>query len=162
MSPHRAGRLGRASEALRSDELLAASVGIEATTLRRANMALSGLLGGFAGGLNVLTFGTVNPFDAGFPLIVATLTAVIVGGQRSWVGALIGAALVTSLPSFLSSVSGATRDITFGLLVLFLATFMPDGIFGALSAGWRFARSRLRTGTARERRLRRRLADVQS
>src|ERR1700754_3904477 len=115
------GRLGRASEALRSDELLAASVGIEATTLRRRNMALSGLLGGFAGGLNVLTFGTVNPFDAGFPLIVATLTAVIVGGQRSWVGALIGAVLVTSLPSILSSVSGATRDITFGLLVLLLA-----------------------------------------
>jgi branched-chain amino acid transport system permease protein len=124
------GSVGRAAEALRTDELLAASQGIEASRTRRNNFVLSGVLGALAGGLNVLTFGVVGPSDAGFPLTVTILTAVIVGGQRSWFGAVIGAFLITSLPTILSSFSGSTRDIAFGALVLILATFAPDGLLG--------------------------------
>jgi len=155
------GFVGRASEALRSDEMLAASVGIEARTVRRANFGLSGMLGAVAGGLNVLTFGTVNPFDAGFPLMVTILTAVIVGGQRTWLGAVIGAFLITSLPTLLSSFSGDTREMAFGALVVVLATYAPDGLLGFASAALRRLRSSLRPPpTMAEPERRRELADV--
>ncbi len=130
---------GRAAEALRADELLATSVGIDPRRIRLINFLWSGVLGSLAGSLNVLTFGSVGPFDASFPLAVTTLTAVVVGGRRSWFGAVIGAVLVTALPTLMSSFNGTWQDLVFGVLVVLVATFAPDGLGGLVSRSGRAA-----------------------
>lgn len=144
------GHVGRQAEALRTDELLASASGIDIVRVRRLNFALSGVLGSAAGGLNVLAFGTVNPYDAGFPLAVAVLTAVVIGGQKSWVGAVLGGFLVTALPTILSSMSGTTRNVALGAVVVVLAMYAPDGLHGiARSTRDRYRRVAHRTPPAR-------------
>jgi len=143
------GAIGRACEALRTDELLATSMGIEVRKYHRANLVLSGLLGGAAGGLNVLNLGAVGPFDAGFGLAVTTLTMVIVGGRRSWLGAVIGAVLITWLPTVLSFLEGEMRNIASGALVIVMATLVPDGLLGLLTSQIRRLRAAVRRPSGR-------------
>ncbi|GAA1868735.1 branched-chain amino acid ABC transporter permease [Pseudonocardia ailaonensis] len=134
------GRAGRATNALRTDQLLSTSVGIDARRMRNISFLLSGAIGGLAGSLNVLSFGAVSPSDAGFAMLTTMITVVIVGGQRSWAGVLLGAILISWLPTWLVWFEGATREIILGLLIVVLGMFAPDGLLGVFS--WLFGRLR--------------------
>ena len=95
------GRTGRRVDAVRDDPELAASVGISVRRYRLVAFVVSGALGGAAGAMNILVRSTVTPQDIGFGLIVLALTMIIVGGARSWKGAVIGAVIFTWLPELL-------------------------------------------------------------
>lgn len=130
------GMLGRAYNIVRDDEPLAASLGIDSESMRRFAFVLSGAVGGLAGALNAMMLGIVSPTDADFPVIVIALTMVIVGGYHSWLGALIGAALIQWLPIGLQSfgIEGMSEwwSVVYGLLILFIAVYMPRGLLGGL------------------------------
>jgi branched-chain amino acid transport system permease protein len=132
------GRLGRRVDTVRDDPELAASMGINVRRYRLAAFVVSGALGGLAGAMNVLVRSTVGPLDIGFGLIVLALTMIIVGGSRSWKGALIGAVIFTWLPDLLT-VIGEWQELVYGVIVAIAAIFLPRGIYGVLQDGWRAA-----------------------
>jgi branched-chain amino acid transport system permease protein len=131
------GRLGRRVDTVRDDPELAASMGINVRRYRLAAFVVSGALGGLAGGMNVLVRSTVGPLDIGFGLIVLALTMIIVGGSRSWKGALIGAVIFTWLPDLLT-VIGEWQELVYGVIVAVAAIFLPRGIYGVLQDGTRW------------------------
>lgn len=133
------GRLGRQVEAASTDPQLALAMGIKVQSFQRASFAISGLLGGLAGGIGVMIATTVQPSAVGFHLIITALTMITVGGSRSWVGALIGAIIITWLPEVLG-VAQEWRLVIFGGVVTLLAVWLPEGILGLLISGIRRAR----------------------
>jgi branched-chain amino acid transport system permease protein len=128
------GRSGRTAEALRVDEPLAPSLGIDVRRQRLAAFALSGVFGALAGGANALLFNALSPDQFGFALIVDVLTVLVIGGVHSWIGPLIGAIVVTWLPTWLSFLGSARPEVQ-GAVVVLIAVWLPDGIVGVVRRG---------------------------
>jgi branched-chain amino acid transport system permease protein len=139
------GRTGRRAEAVRDDPELAASMGIDVRKYRLVSFAVSGALGGLAGSMMVLTRTAIGPLDIGFGLIVLALTMIIVGGSRSWKGAVIGALLFTWLPDILTAI-GEWQELVYGVIVALAAIFMPRGIHGVFVDFRRWYKRRQRDG----------------
>ncbi|HEY3259377.1 MAG TPA: branched-chain amino acid ABC transporter permease [Pseudonocardiaceae bacterium] len=137
------GRMGRRIDAVRDDPELAASMGINVRRHRQAAFVVSGLLGGCAGAINVLLRTTVGPTDIGFGLVVLALTMIILGGARSWLGALIGAVVFTWLPSLLAVV-GEWQHVIYGVIVALAAIWIPGGVLGLATDAWRGLQQRRR------------------
>jgi branched-chain amino acid transport system permease protein len=127
------GASGRALETLRLDEQLAPSLGIDVRRIHIMAFTLSAVLGGLAGSCYALMFNIVSPEQAGFPLIVSTLMMIVIGGTSSWIGPILGAFVVTWLPTWLSF-AVAWRPALQGLLVLFMVVYARDGIVGLARA----------------------------
>jgi branched-chain amino acid transport system permease protein len=123
------GRTRRRVDAVRDDPELAASVGISVRRYRLVAFVVSGALGGAAGAMNILVRSTITPQEIGFSLIVLALTMIIVGGARSWKGAVLGAVIFTWLPELLTAV-GEWQAIIYGLMVALAAIYLPRGIHG--------------------------------
>jgi branched-chain amino acid transport system permease protein len=136
---------GRAYEALRLNEEVAWSMGIDVRRQRNFAFALSAMLGGIAGALNVLTFTTINPGTAGFGLVVLGLTMAVLGGVGTWVGSAVGAIIITWLPDVLGPV-GQWRQLIYGAIVVLTAVYAPEGLVGVARQGWRRLRRRQRPG----------------
>jgi branched-chain amino acid transport system permease protein len=137
------GRLGRRIDTVRDDPELAAAMGIRVRDYRLGAFVASGLLGGAAGAINTLLRTTVGPTDIGFGLVVLALTMIIVGGSRSWLGAAIGAVIFTWLPSILEMV-GQWQHIIYGIVVALAAIWVPGGLLGVMTDGWRALQRRRR------------------
>ncbi|MEU0483041.1 branched-chain amino acid ABC transporter permease [Streptosporangium sp. NPDC006013] len=125
------GRTGRRVDAVRDDPELAASTGISVRRYRLVGFVVSGALGGIAGAMNMLLRSTVSPESIGFGLIVLALTMIIIGGARSWKGAVLGAVIFTWLPELLDVV-GEWQELIYGIIVALAAIFLPRGIHGLI------------------------------
>ncbi|MDT9591693.1 branched-chain amino acid ABC transporter permease [Nocardioides zeae] len=123
------GRLGRRVDAVREDPELAASMGVNVRRYRLVAFAVSGVLGGLAGSMNILVRSAVSPLDIGFHLIVLALTMIIVGGSLSWKGAVLGALIFTWLPDLLKVV-GQWQELIYGVIVALAAVLLPRGLYG--------------------------------
>ncbi|MBV9568776.1 MAG: branched-chain amino acid ABC transporter ATP-binding protein/permease [Hyphomicrobiales bacterium] len=129
-------KLGRSMRAVRDNELAASVSGVDVYRVKVAAFALCALLGGLGGGLFAGGFAYVSPDQFSFAESIVFLTMALLGGVASPVGALIGTALLIVLPEtlrFLKSVPGLYLAI-YGLAVILIIRFMPDGIWGFLQA----------------------------
>ncbi|MBV9431975.1 MAG: branched-chain amino acid ABC transporter ATP-binding protein/permease [Hyphomicrobiales bacterium] len=125
-------KLGRSMRAVRDNELAASVSGIDVYRVKVAAFALCALLGGLGGGLFAGGFSYVSPDQFSFAESIVFLTMALLGGVASPIGALIGTALLIVLPEtlrFLKSVPGLYLAI-YGLAVILIIRFMPDGIWG--------------------------------
>lgn len=130
------GGMGRRAETVREDPELASALGIDVGRYRRAAFGVSGVLGGLSGAMTILLRSTVTPDDVNFHLVVLALTVIIVGGARSWIGALIGAVIFVWLPSILGFV-GEWEGVVYGVIVALAAIYLPGGVVGAVVDGHR-------------------------
>jgi branched-chain amino acid transport system permease protein len=129
-------RLGRAMRAVRDNELAAGVVGIDVFRTKIYAFALSAVLGGLAGGLFAGGFAYVSPDQFSFAESVVYLTMSLLGGVSSPIGSAIGTGLLILIPEwlrFLKSVPGLYLAI-YGLSVILIIRYMPDGIWGFVSA----------------------------
>ncbi|MEW6641792.1 MAG: branched-chain amino acid ABC transporter ATP-binding protein/permease [Pseudomonadota bacterium] len=125
-------RIGRAMRAVRDNELAASIAGIDVYRTKVAAFALSALLGGLAGGLFAGGFSYVSPDQFSFAESIVFMTMALLGGVASPIGAVIGTALLILIPEwlrFLKSLPGLYLAI-YGLSVILIVRFMPDGIWG--------------------------------
>jgi branched-chain amino acid transport system permease protein len=135
-------RLGRAMRAVRDNELAAGVNGIDVFRTKVSAFALSAVLGGLAGGLFAGGFAYVSPDQFSFAESIVFLTMSLLGGVASPIGSAIGTGLLILIPEwlrFLKSVPGLYLAI-YGLSVILIIRFMPDGIWGFINAAterWR-------------------------
>ncbi|RJL20259.1 branched-chain amino acid ABC transporter permease [Paracoccus siganidrum] len=134
-------RLGRAFDAVREDEGMAVSLGINAARTQAIAYMISGLLAGLFGSLEALHSYAVEPNQFGFHLIIVILSYVVLGGRRSVWGPLVGVALLIALPEISRPLADA-RIMIYGLILMVVMNFMPRGIVDTLVA--RRARRRSR------------------
>lgn len=125
-------RLGRAMRAVRDNELAAGVNGIDVFRTKVSAFGLCALLGGLAGGLFAGGFAYVSPDQFSFAESIVFLTMSLLGGVASPIGSVIGTGLLILIPEwlrFLKSVPGLYLAI-YGLFVILIIRFMPDGIWG--------------------------------
>jgi branched-chain amino acid transport system permease protein len=143
-------RLGRAMRAVRDNELAAGVIGIDVFRTKVSAFALSAVLGGLAGGLFAGGFAYVSPDQFSFAESVVFLTMSLLGGVASPIGSAIGTGLLILIPEwlrFLKSVPGLYLAI-YGLAVILIIRYMPDGIWGFFNVLTERWRSRIKAPSA--------------
>jgi ABC-type branched-subunit amino acid transport system ATPase component/ABC-type branched-subunit amino acid transport system permease subunit len=143
----RHSRLGGALLALREDEIAAASNGISLFWTKVLAFSVSATLGGLGGILYASGSLYISPDVFSFYQSVSFFAMVLVGGRESIVGTALGAGLITFLPEVLRFLQAYTVAV-YGLLVVVVVLFMPDGLYGMLLRGVTAVTARLtrRTG----------------
>ncbi|MFP5310031.1 MAG: branched-chain amino acid ABC transporter permease [Actinomycetes bacterium] len=95
-------KAGRAIEALRDDERVAASWGISITSFKLLAFVLSGVIAGLAGGLFASIEQVVSPITFSFQLGLIFVIMTVVGGIRSRPGVVIGGFVFATLATILT------------------------------------------------------------
>jgi branched-chain amino acid transport system permease protein len=129
------GNFGRALDALRENQDLTLSMGVDVHKLRKFIFTLGTVLGALSGALYVLTLTAIDPETASFRLVVSTLTMVILGGVGTWIGPVAGALIVVWLPVYLGPLE-KWADAIYGLIVVVIAMYAPDGLVALARRGW--------------------------
>ncbi|TFV75437.1 branched-chain amino acid ABC transporter permease [Blastococcus sp. CT_GayMR19] len=123
----RLSRIGRAWEATREDEDAAELMGVPTFRFKLLAFATGAFIGGLSGALFASRQGFINPIS--FPLLLSILflAAVVVGGAGNRWGVILGAAVVAYLPERFRGFE-EWRLLVFGLALLLLANFRPQGL----------------------------------
>ena len=124
-------RIGRAFMVIRENEIVAQCNGINIAATKTIVFALSAFYAGIAGSLYALTLGFIVPESFGLAQLVLHFSIVVLGGLLSLYGAVIGAVLLTTLPEVLRDVQ-AVQEIIYGIVLMAVVVFMPQGIAGVL------------------------------
>jgi branched-chain amino acid transport system permease protein len=130
----RHSRLGGALLALREDEIAAASNGISVFWTKVLAFSVCAALGGLGGILYASGSLFISPDVFSFYQSVSLFAMVLVGGRESIVGTSLGAALITFLPEVLRFLQAYTIAI-YGLLIVVVVLFLPEGLYGLLLRG---------------------------
>ena len=126
-------RVGRALVALRENETLAASVGIDGTHYLVLAAVVSAAMAGFGGGLYAHYTRFVSPEVFLFTYTVTMVIMVVAGGKGTLAGPIVGAVLFTVLPEALrAAASWQWQMLLYGVLLVGVLFFMPEGIVPAV------------------------------
>jgi len=120
-------RLGRAFHAVRDNEPLAASAGIDPLKYRLLAFTIAAGLAGVVGALYVHYLSVMCPEEMTVALTVNLLVIVFLGGVGSLRGVLVGAVLFTALPEVLR-LAPTWRLVIYGGLLLLVVIRSPGGI----------------------------------
>jgi branched-chain amino acid transport system permease protein len=137
-------RAGRAMIALRENEALAASVGIDVTQFLVLATIVSAAIAGAAGVLYAHYVRIVDPNIFLFIYTVTMVIMVVAGGKGTLAGPVVGGLIFGLLPEFLRSLDVApeVQWIIYGVLMILVVYLLPQGIVPALqSLGQRSRRS---------------------
>lgn len=127
---------GRSLKAIREDEIAAAALGKNIIRFKVTAFAVSA---GFAAVAGVLFAGYMRHIDpTSFTLneSIFIISIIIIGGSGNLSGPIIGTVLMVLLPEILrflhipDSVAANMRQIIYGLLIIIIMRFMPQGISG--------------------------------
>jgi branched-chain amino acid transport system permease protein len=124
---------GRAMNAVRESELLAAAAGYNPMRIKVVAFAVGCWLAGLGGGLFAHFLGYVAPFNFTFWESVNFLLMNIVGGTPFLAGAIVGALVITPLPELLRAYV-VWQQVLYGLTLMAFMRFLPDGIVSLLDA----------------------------
>ncbi|MGK4922916.1 branched-chain amino acid ABC transporter permease [Bordetella hinzii] len=127
----RRSHAGRALMAVRDDELASAMTGLPVTRVKVAAFTLGAAYAAVAGCLFAFHIRFVSPEDFNFSHSIIYLAMLVVGGEGSIIGAILGAVGVTLLPELLRGVGNAYLLI-FGVLVLLILVVLPRGLISLL------------------------------
>lgn len=125
--------LGRRFRAMRDDSLAAAAAGIEIPVYRMLAFLLAGLLCGVAGVLYAHLIRYVSPDTFGLSAMFLLLAMVIIGGQDSIWGAVVGAALLIAARNLLTGIQ-TYQQLIYGGLIVATVVFAPLGLAGAATS----------------------------
>lgn len=133
-------RVGRGLRALHASEIAADSLGVPTKQYKVKVFVLSALYASLAGSLyaHYLTFISPKTFD--IFCSVELVTMVIVGGMGSIWGSLFGTAFLTSLPHVIHYFD-EYRDIFYGLILVLILVFLPEGVMVTIRRKWRAFRN---------------------
>lgn len=122
---------GRALRALHGSEPAAGALGIEPAAHKLSAFVISALFAAFAGGLAAHYSGFITPAKASFLHSVELVTMVVFGGMASTMGAVVGAAVLTTLPQLLT-VFKEYEMVLLGAVMMATMIFMPKGLVPTL------------------------------
>jgi branched-chain amino acid transport system permease protein len=122
-------RVGRAWLAIREDETAASASGINAMAYKFYAISFGAFFAGLAGALFAAKMQFVSPESFTFMESVIVLCMVILGGQGSIRGVVLGAALLVILPELLREAQGY-RMLVLGVGLVLLMIFRPQGLLG--------------------------------
>ncbi|MEE8187766.1 MAG: branched-chain amino acid ABC transporter permease [Kiloniellales bacterium] len=131
-------RLGRAMIALRENEPLASSVGVDVTRSLVLAAVVSAAIAGAAGGLYTHYIRIIDPDVFLFIYTVTMVIMVVSGGKGTLAGPIVGGLIFGILPEVLREVaSPEVQWVMYGICMIVIVFFLPDGIVPAVASWWR-------------------------
>jgi branched-chain amino acid transport system permease protein len=126
------GKFGRALRALRDNPVAAVSFGINPYVYKTLAFGWSAVLAGVAGAFYAIPTAYVSPDTFSFALSITLLIGAVLGGIWTFWGALIGGLVVEFLPLLAQQVNAAAPSVVYGVALILVMMFVPDGIAGGL------------------------------
>lgn len=121
---------GRATIAIREDEVAAEAVGIHTLKYKTLAFVIGAMTAGLAGGLiPSIHGGIIRPSDFGFNRSIDILIIAVFGGLGSMTGTIIAAIFLGMINMFLQDYA-AIRMIIYGAMLVIIMIFRPTGLFG--------------------------------
>jgi branched-chain amino acid transport system permease protein len=130
----RHSRIGWAWQAIREDELAARAMGINTTRAKLQAFAIGASLAGIGGSFLASWQRSVFPENFLFTESINILAMVILGGTGNLLGVVLGATLLVALPEIFREFQ-AYRLLAFGLILMVLMVFRPQGLLSGESGG---------------------------
>ena len=129
-------RVGRALRAIHSSDLAAETMGIDTSQFKVWALVVSAMYASLAGSLYAHFQAALSPAPFSFIGSLELVVMAAAGGLSSIWGAPVGVALILIIEEFLRArlhliiegASGEIEVIAFGLILILLMIFMPDGI----------------------------------
>ena len=132
-------RLGRAMQSVRENEMAAEVSGVSTLLVKVLAFTLCAALGALGGALYAAGFAYISPDNFSFKISIEFLTMTLLGGAQSPFGAALGTVLLILLPEWLRFLKEVYMA-GFGLAVILIMVFMPEGIWGIVTRAWQRAR----------------------
>ena len=130
-------RVGRALIALRENETLAQSIGVDGTHYLVVAAVVSAAMAGLGGGLYAHYVRFVSPEVFLFTYTVTMVIMVVAGGKGTLAGPVVGAVIFTALPEVLRALaSWQWQMLLYGILLVLVLFFMPQGIVPTVRQAW--------------------------
>ena len=121
--------IGRATLAVREDEIAAESVGVNTTKIKVVAFVFGAITASIAGSLQAGFIGSVVPKDYTFINSINVLIIVVFGGLGSMTGTIVAAILLGILNMVLQNVA-SIRMIIYSLALILVMIFRPGGLLG--------------------------------
>jgi branched-chain amino acid transport system permease protein len=121
--------IGLAWDSIREDETAAEAMGVDVVRFKVMAFVLGSALAGLAGGFyaHFLTF--IMPQNFGFGQSIVILCMVVFGGIGTRWGPLLGAVILGILPEVSRPIM-EYRTLVYGVLLLLMMRFQPNGLVG--------------------------------
>jgi len=126
--------LGRTLRYLKHDQLAATTLGVNARAYRIGAFALAAAIAGLAGALFAMQLSAVSPGSFQFTDSVTLFAIVLVGGQASVPGVLLGTAMMFVVPQIFTDLA-QYRYFVFGIAMIVIMVLRPQGIWPARTGG---------------------------
>lgn len=127
---------GRTLKTIREDEIAAAALGKNVPFFKTTAFAIAAGFAAVPGSIFATYMRYIDPTSFTLMESVFILTALIIGGAGNMKGPLVGTIIATFLPELLrflkipDAVAANMRQILYGVLILLLLRFRPQGIAG--------------------------------
>lgn len=129
-------RVGRALRAIHASEVAAETLGIDANAYKLKIFGLAAGYAGLAGALYAQTIRFISPSSFDVLVSIELVTMAAIGGLASIWGSIFGAATVVYMADIirdwmselLAGAPGEGEIIVFGLLLVVIMVFMPEGV----------------------------------
>ncbi|MCF6508491.1 branched-chain amino acid ABC transporter permease [Blastococcus sp. MG754426] len=139
-------RIGRTWRAVRDQEVAAELAGINLGAWRVLAFVVSAAAAGLAGGVLAIVVRLAAPSGFTIVLSLSLLTAIVIGGLGSLLGALLGSALLVFLPPFVTNLGGdfglsqteaaQLAPFVYGVVLIVVMIFVPAGFVGTIRLRW--------------------------
>lgn len=130
-----ASPIGRAFESIADNMTLAQGSGIGARRYQVVAFTMGSAVAGGAGAILAFYVGYISPESFAFSLSLNIIIMLVVSGRSSIIGAVLGAMFLTPLPELLRGTL-ALQHILYGIALVLVLRFLPDGIGGIADRLW--------------------------
>jgi len=137
---------GRALKAIRTDQTAAAALDINVPRYKVAAFAISAALASLSGSLYAFFFHFLSPEMVNTTRSLEMITMLVVGGEGTLVGSMLGVALLTLLPEIFQPFALYKR-LAEGALLVLTFQYLPAGLYGSLAG--LLSRFSMRNGSLR-------------
>jgi branched-chain amino acid transport system permease protein len=123
-------RTGKAMRAVAQNHIVSQLMGINTNTIIAITFLIGGGLGGVAGVLNGLYYGSIK-YNMGFLPGIKAFTAAVLGGIGNIKGAMYGGFILGVLESLSAGyISSEYKDVIAFVVLILVLLFRPTGLFG--------------------------------
>ena len=125
-------RFGKVFKAIRQQDALAQSVGVNLFRYKMLGWVIACFFAGIAGSLFAHMHKVITPGDFTIQLSVYCVVYVIMGGEHKVSGPVLGTILLCLVAEYLRGF-GPIEPLAYGVALVLVMVFMPQGILGILS-----------------------------
>jgi branched-chain amino acid transport system permease protein len=123
--------LGRTWRAIREDDVAARAYGVRPNRYKAIAFACGGLSAGIGGAIAAHLYSYINYQTFDSQVSILGLTMVILGGLGNVPGAIVGSVALVGLPELIRFAADY-RMLVYGVVLLLLVRFRPQGLFGTV------------------------------